>query len=98
MSDHDKQGLLSRAVHMSERVAHVGAEASRVRTRASHAFEDAMVEAKRLAKRGRYAAEDLVDDAAYRIKRDPLRSVAITFGVGFGVGLVAGLLVGRGRR
>jgi len=98
MSDHDKQGLLGKAVHVSERVAQVGVEASRLRTRASHAFDDAVVEAKRLAKRGRYAAEDLVDDAAYRIKRDPLRSVAITFGVGFGVGLVAGWLCGRARR
>jgi ElaB/YqjD/DUF883 family membrane-anchored ribosome-binding protein len=98
MSDHDKEGLLGKAVHVTERVAQVGVEASRIKTRASHAFEDAVVEAKRLAKRGRYAAEDLVDDAAYRIKRDPLRSVAITFGAGFALGLVAGWLVGRGKR
>jgi len=67
--------------------------------RASHAVEDAMTEARRMAKRGRYAAEDLVDETAHRIKRDPLRSVAITLAVGLGVGALAGWLAGRsGRR
>jgi hypothetical protein len=56
---------------------------------ASRAVEDAVTETKRLAKLGRYAAEDLVDDAAHRIKRDPLRSVAL--------GLILPLLIGYGR-
>jgi ElaB/YqjD/DUF883 family membrane-anchored ribosome-binding protein len=95
----EKKSLLGKAVHAGERVVELGAEAARLKVRASHAVEDTMVEARRLAKRGRYAAEDLVDDAAYRIKRDPLRSVAITFAVGLGIGALAGWLTGRsGRR
>jgi ElaB/YqjD/DUF883 family membrane-anchored ribosome-binding protein len=43
-------------------------------------------EAKRLAKRSRYAAEDLMEDAAHRVKRDPLRSVTLGFAVGLGMG------------
>ncbi len=98
MSDQDKHTLLGKAVHAGERMAQVGVEASRLRTRASHAVEDAMIEARRFAKRGRYAAEDLVDDAVYRIKRDPVQSVAITFAIGLGIGALAGWLAGRGSR
>ena len=95
MSENEKGSLLGKAVHAGERVIQVGAEASRLKVKASHAVEDAMTEARRIAKRGRYAAEDLVDETAYRIKRDPLRSVAITFAVGLGVGALAGWLAGR---
>lgn len=95
MPENDKRSLLGKAVHAGERVMEVGVEASRLKVRASHAVEDAMIEARRLAKRSRYAAEDLVDDAAYRIKRDPLRSVAVTFAVGLGIGVLAGWLAGR---
>src|SRR6266566_1111337 len=98
MSENEKNSLLGKAVHAGERVVELGAEASRLKVRASHAVEDAVTEARRLAKRGRYAAEDLVDETAYRIKRDPLRSVAITFAVGLGVGALAGWLAGRSGR
>ena len=95
MSEDDKSGLLGKAVHVGERVVQAGVEASRLKARASHAVEDAMTEARRVAKRGRYTAEDLVDDTAYRIKREPLRSVAISFAIGLGVGVLAGWLAGR---
>jgi ElaB/YqjD/DUF883 family membrane-anchored ribosome-binding protein len=95
----EKKGLLGKAVHAGERVVEIGVEAARLKARASHAVEDTMVEARRLAKRGRYAAEDLVDETTYRIKRDPLRSVAITFAAGLSIGALAGYLCGRsGRR
>ena len=93
-----KSSLLGKAVHAGERVVELGAEAARLKARAAHAVEDTMVEARRLAKRGRYAAEDLVDETTYRIKRDPLRSVAITFAVGLGIGALAGWLTGRSGR
>jgi hypothetical protein len=70
-------GLLGKAMHVGERLAEVGGEVAHLKTAASHAVEDAVTEAKRLAKHGRYAAEDLMEDAAHRVKRDPLRSVAL---------------------
>src|SRR3977135_4456133 len=97
MADQEKSSLFGKAVHAGERVVELGAEAARLKVRASHAVEDTMVEARRLAKRGRYAAEDLVDETSYRIKRDPLRSVAVTFAVGLGIGALAGWLAGRRR-
>ena len=61
-------------------------ESSRLKNAASHAVEDAVTEARRLAKRGRYAAEELIDDAAHRVKRDPLRSVILGFAIGVSIG------------
>lgn len=98
MSENEKGKVLEKAVHAGERVMHIGAEAARLKARASGAVEDAVIEARRLAKRSRYAAEDLVDNTTYRIKRDPLRSVAITFSIGLGVGALAGWLCGRSQR
>ena len=98
MSEDDNGTILEKAAHAGERVMHVGAEAARLKARASSAVEDAVIEARRFAKRSRYAAEDLVDNTSYRIKRDPLRSVAITLAVGLAVGALAGWLCGRSRR
>jgi ElaB/YqjD/DUF883 family membrane-anchored ribosome-binding protein len=87
MEENDKGSLLGKA---RERLTEVGDEVSRLKTEASQAVEDQVVAARRLAKRGRYAAEDLIDDAAHRIKRDPLRSVAIGLAIGFALGILTG--------
>jgi ElaB/YqjD/DUF883 family membrane-anchored ribosome-binding protein len=60
-----------------------------LKTAASHAVEDAVTEAKRFAKRSRYAAEDLIEDASHRVKRDPLRSVGLGLAIGLGMGALA---------
>jgi ElaB/YqjD/DUF883 family membrane-anchored ribosome-binding protein len=51
-----------------------------------------------LARRGRAATEDLVDDAAYRIKHDPIRSVAMGLAIGFGLGALVVWLATRNVR
>jgi ElaB/YqjD/DUF883 family membrane-anchored ribosome-binding protein len=77
--------LLGKAMDVRESLMERGA-ASRLKTAASHAVEDAVTEAKRFARRGRYAAEDLVEGAAHRVKHDPLRSVAFGFALGISIG------------
>lgn len=89
MEENEKSSVLEKAMHVGERLAEVGADASRLKTAASHAVEDAVTEAKRFAKRSRYAAEDLIEDAAHRVKRDPLRSVALGLAIGLTVGALA---------
>ena len=84
MEGNEKSTLLAKAMHVGERLVEVGGEAARLKTAASHAVEDAVTEAKRLAKHSRYAAEDLMEDAAHRVKRDPLRSVGFGFAIGLG--------------
>src|SRR5499433_719061 len=86
MEANQKSSLLDKAAQLGERLVEVGGDAARLKSVASHAVEDAVTEAKRFAKRGRYAAEDLIDDAAYRVKRDPFRSVALGFAIGFSLG------------
>ena len=95
MEENDKSSLLGKA---RERLMEAGSEVSRLKTEASQAVEDRVVAARRLARRGRYAAEDLIDDAAHRVKRDPLRAVAIGLVVGLGVGALAVWLATRNAR
>jgi ElaB/YqjD/DUF883 family membrane-anchored ribosome-binding protein len=89
MEGNEKSSLLGKAMHVGERLVEVGDEAARLKTAASHAVEDAVTEAKRLAKRSRYAAEDFMEDAAHRVKHHPLRSVALGFAIGLGMGALA---------
>jgi hypothetical protein len=41
-------------------------------------------------RRGRHAAEELIDEAAHSIKQHPLQAVALTFGLAFGAGALFG--------
>jgi ElaB/YqjD/DUF883 family membrane-anchored ribosome-binding protein len=86
MQGNDNNSLLEKAMHVGERLVELRDEASRLKTAASHAIEDAVTETKRFAKHGRYAAEDLMEDAAHRVKHDPLRSVAFGFALGISIG------------
>jgi hypothetical protein len=49
MEGNEKNGLLGKAMHVGERLVEMGTGASRLKTAASHAVEDAVTEAKRLA-------------------------------------------------
>ena len=89
MEDNDKSSLLGKARHVGERLMEIGDEVSRLKTEASQAVGQGVVAARRLAKRSRYAAEDLLDDAAHHVKRDPLRSVATGLAIGFTLGVLA---------
>src|SRR4030095_14855821 len=86
MEGNQKNGLLGKAMHVGERLVEVGGEAERLKTAASHAVEDAVTEAKRLAQSTRYTAENFMEDAAHRVKRHPLRSVGRGFAIGLGMG------------
>ena len=92
MEENDKSNLLEKA---RERLVEAGGEVSRLKNEVSQAVEDGVVSARRLARRSRYAAEDLIDDAAHRVKRDPLRSVGIGLVIGFGLGALAVWLATR---
>jgi ElaB/YqjD/DUF883 family membrane-anchored ribosome-binding protein len=76
------------AAHVSD----LGQQASRIRAAAgdavSEAIEDGKVAARRAVKRGYNRAEDLIDEATYRVKRSPLQSVALGACAGFLVGAV----------
>jgi ElaB/YqjD/DUF883 family membrane-anchored ribosome-binding protein len=92
MEQNEEGSLLGKAMHVGEQLAEMGGEA---KTAASHAFEDAVTGAKRFAKRSRYTTEDLMEDAAHRVKRDPFRSVGLGLAIGLGIGALAVWLATR---
>ncbi|MGB7202146.1 MAG: hypothetical protein WBD16_07745 [Pyrinomonadaceae bacterium] len=94
----NKDGFFKGAIHAVEEAAKTGVKVERLKEKATHLIEDGMIDAKRMAKRGIYAAEDLVEDTAHRIKKDPWLSVGVTFGVGMGLGVMLGWLVGHKAR
>ena len=63
----------------------------------SNAIDDGLDATKRRWKRGKQAAEDLSEEALYRMKRHPVRSAAIALGVGMGVGVLLGWALTRQR-
>ena len=61
-----------------------GEELARVRCNIVHMkskLTSARDEARRAARKGRRAAEDFVDEVAFTVKRQPLKSIGVTFGV-----------------
>jgi hypothetical protein len=86
-------GFFKEAINTAEKIVHIGMNTEDLRENASQIIEDGMEDAKRLAKRGRYAAEDLIEETAHQIKKEPFRSVGVTFGLGFGLGAALASLI-----
>jgi len=70
----------------SEQFADTAHKASRAASAAVEAFEDGVGAVRRAAKRGGYAAEELVLDARRRIQRYPVETIVATFAAGIAAG------------
>jgi hypothetical protein len=58
-------------------------------------FVSAAEDARLAARRGWRAAWGYVDDVKYGVKKEPLKSMCVTFGVAFGCGAFAAWLATR---
>lgn len=87
--------LRERAADTLRQAAHFSHEARLLKTLAIDAVEDTMHAAQRKIKHARQTALDARDELAYRVKREPLKAVAVGFGVGAALGLVLGLACRR---
>ncbi len=87
--------ILDKAMEAGAAVAQMRAGSGRMKEAVAEAVEDGISAAKRAVKQGRRAAEDLVDDAEYRVKQHPLSAVGVSFGIGLGLGAVIGSLLAR---
>ena len=76
----------------------LGAEVKRVKEAVADAVDNGIVAARRAVKQGRRVAEDLVDDAEYRVKHRPFSALGVTFGIGMGLGAAIGVLLARNGR
>lgn len=70
-------------------------KASRATSAVADAVEDGVGKAKRAVRQGRDAAEDILDGAARRIQRHPLKAAVATFAVALGAGVLIGVLLKR---
>lgn len=66
-----------------------------LKKKVEYAVEDAFMEAERMAKHGKYAVEDMIDDTTHLIKKNPWRAVGYSLGAGLGVGMIAGWFLHR---
>jgi len=101
--------LLRKTSEIGTQVTSMSDEASRARQRVAqaleeaattvrHEVEDGVATARRAAKRGQYAAEDLLEETAHCVKRNPISAVAVSFWAGFGLGALALWMASRNDR
>ncbi len=86
------QSVLERT---GEQIAETARKTSRAASAVADAFEDGVMAARRAAKQGGDAAEELFDDTAKRLQRHPIETVVATFAIGVVVGALIGWMVKR---
>jgi ElaB/YqjD/DUF883 family membrane-anchored ribosome-binding protein len=84
-----------RVVDACRQAGHLSHEARLLKTIAEDAIEDGVYEAKRAVKSMGRQLEGLSDEAAYRVKRQPLQAVGVGLVFGLGIGWVASRLSRR---
>jgi len=70
-------------------------EVCKIRSIVSDAVEDGVRSASRAVRHGRYAAEDVIDQAEHKIKQRPFESIGMLFATGV---LLGGFLTWLGLR
>jgi ElaB/YqjD/DUF883 family membrane-anchored ribosome-binding protein len=70
-------------------------EAIRLKAVITEAVEDGLRAARRTMKQGQEIAEETVEDAVHAVRKYPLQTVAVTFGVALATGAVLGWLAFR---
>jgi len=83
-----KNATAAYALNTAERFAKIGSEVTHLKSNLISVAKDA----KRAIRKGRYAAEQCVDEVSIAVKRRPLKSIGIAFGVALGIGALAGWL------
>ena len=90
-----KEGRLHDLLETTGKTAAAAVEIGILKKRVERAVEDALYDAERAIKHGKHTFEDAVEDATYRIKKNPWQSVGYAAGAGLCVGLLGGWLLSR---
>lgn len=93
----ERPTVRERAADALRQAAHFSHEARLLKTLATDAVEDGLHAAERTIKRARQTALDGRDEVTYRVKREPLKALALAFGAGALFGLIVGLARRRGK-
>lgn len=86
---------MSAALETAGKIAEVGVDFRLLKKRLGNAVDDAVLEAEGMAKHGRRAMEDVMEDTTYWIKKNPWQSVGYAAGAAFGIGLCLGWFTSR---
>ena len=86
------QSVLERT---DEQIAETARKASRATSAVADALEDGVGAARRVAKQGGDAAEELVDDTIKRLQRHPVETVTTTLAIGVAIGILIGWMLKR---
>jgi ElaB/YqjD/DUF883 family membrane-anchored ribosome-binding protein len=90
-----------RVIDVTRHAAHVSHEAQLLKSLAADAVEDgthAVKRAMKSVKRGVERLEDLKDEAAHQVKRQPLKAIGLAIGAGLILGMAVGWIGGSGRQ
>lgn len=74
------------------------AETARLKAAVADAIEDGVYAARRAVKRGRHAAEEMVDEAVHEVKHHPVQALAAASVLSFTAGVLLGWIAFRGTR
>ncbi len=99
-SEHTTPSISGRMADAARHAAHLSHEARMVKSLAEDAIDEGVHRARRAVKsvrRGLERLEDIRDDGVRYAKRQPVKTMALTAGVGLLVGLAVGWIAGRGR-
>ena len=80
---------------MSEQIDETAHKASRTASAVADVLEDGVCAARRAAKQGCYAAEELYYDTKRQVQRYPVETVVATFAAGIAAGTIISWIVGR---
>lgn len=86
----EETALHAKASDFLRQAAHLSHEARLLKSVAIDAAEDGMYAAKRTIKKAAQCALDARDELTMRVKREPLKVLALALGVGAVLGLVFG--------
>ena len=86
---------MSDALETAGKIAEVGANFRLLKKRLENAIDDAVLETERMAKHGKRAMEDVMEDTTYWVKKNPWQSVGYAAGAAFGIGLCVGWFTSR---
>ena len=78
-----------------EQIAETARKTSRAASAVADALEDGVGAARRVAKQGGDAAEELLDDTKKRLQRHPAETIVATFAAGIVAGLGIGWVMRR---
>jgi ElaB/YqjD/DUF883 family membrane-anchored ribosome-binding protein len=87
--------MAGRVIDAARHAVHLSHETRAVKSLAEDAIEDGVRKARRAARRAIERLEDIKDEGIHRVKREPLKSIALATGVGLIVGLTTGWVVAR---